>query len=362
MDINKIKINDEKVAAVKKVAVEQYGADVRSVQDITGHSASDVYENLTKVFIKEQLFTPNYQFILTQLFGMEELELGSHAFDYNDYTDGSTRRALDNNSIDDFNADLEPVLREIWEVDKSFHKKVKMLDIAVNDTLAFAVSFMEVVAEGVKSITYALEKMVENEYWTKVFAEGEVVPVTGTSMDVQETMYQELTTYGTTSRNHKGIGTDGVITVSTVNGDIEITQDQRFNSADFYLLETPEQKTSIVYNGAVPYIRWEEQELPLAGRITVDFSIYSGVKEIEGVNDAGETVTLAPAVTIPEGTVSVLIHKSALKGFKHFDYSSVVKGASAFSVDHMFSEYGVYVQKNVPMLVFTLTEVTEPVK
>lgn len=360
ISLKEIPMTEELLAEVKKVAVEQLNIDAAAIEDLSGANASQIVEGLNVITLQENIIQlDDATYVLATRYGQQNLETGTI---YNTFMrmngNADERGAWDANSMDDFNGTMDGALRQLWKVDQKWHKKIKLTNVNITDSTVLALSLVKLVAEFVKNFEYAYAKAMENEYWAQLFAKAVIVDVDAVAeqedaITLAKAMDLQFRKWGTTARKHLGVGTDGSVTITdTVLGDVTYSPEKRFTSDEFVVVTTPEYGNTITFEADAVYFNWGTTKRNFKAGFELDFDLYSGFEAIYA--DDGTTVT-KEAITPTEGTAIILLHDEAMKGYKWFDYSKELEGASAFSVRHAFSEYGVNVLPDLPIVIFRIT-------
>lgn len=339
-------LSPEAIKNTIDLAKESMGGETPEVfdtLDLEGYTASELATDLTKVILEQRLFTPRYKYVLVKMYGMRTLMNGATWYDYSDYTDGDSRDARADNTINDFNAEYEPMLREAFNIAEKIHKKNKLPALILSDAWATAsgiVGFIMVQREAnVRAISKAIEikawaEMVNGATFKEVTPEGDETE----ALAIAKQMYEDLENYETTSTEHEGVGVNGVITVKTVNGDQTIQPEEYFESSEFDVIAKPEYKTNITFDQDATYFNWDATQKTLRSYRTLNFDKYSAMS-------AEIKTALANAKVI-------MNHWERMDMLEFFNYQSTVKGASAFEVIHNFSEYDVYLRKDRPTIIY----------
>lgn len=104
---------------IKTQAEKVLGVDTQSMVDITGYTPSKIIETLTKVVVENELYKPEYDYVLVKIQGLTPVINGIKSYDYMEYSDGDERNAREDNALTDFNAEFEVILREVFEVNEA---------------------------------------------------------------------------------------------------------------------------------------------------------------------------------------------------------------------------------------------------
>lgn len=344
-------VNDEVKEAVIQIADTKMGVDVQEILDISGLTPADIVDTLFMKVLDGELFNPEYEFHLVNIFEKINVRLGNKEFKYGELD--STSDTLDiqsENTIADFNGEFTPEYAELYVTDQIFHKKVKLPELVLSNAWAAAEKMVEFVQLQVESMDIALAKRSENFLWTKVFEEATTIEAASADvMDINRTMYNQMLDYTTTSQEHVGIGTDGVISISTVSGEQTTQPDLKFKAEDFVLFVNTDQYTDTVFDAEAVWYNYAATSVNWATVIPLSFAKYSGFKAINDSTGA----EIAPAVVVPEGLPMIAIHKEFLQRLVKFEYTESLKGRGPWTILHRHDEFGAYRVKTKPAIMVT---------
>lgn len=326
----------------------QSDIDVKEILDITGATPADIVDTLFMKILDGDLFKPEYKFYLTDILPKEIVRLGNKEYKYNELL--GTSDTLDiqaDNSIDDFNGDYVAEYAEVYLLDTPFHKKVKLPELVLSNAWAAAEGMVEFVQIQVEEMAYAIERRWENLAWTKLFAEAVALPVESTeAIEFSKALAGQMLEYGTTSDEHFGIGTNGSITIKTVNGDQTISPDLKFDASEFIVFVDTEQVNDETFINEAQWYNYLATKVAFGKVIPMAFSKYKGFKAI--TDSEGNEV--APAVTLPEGLRMVAMHKDSIELLNQYEYTQTLQGRGPWSITHNHKNLGTYRVKTKPII------------
>lgn len=353
---------EELKEAVVSQASQAFGIDKRDLVDLTtAATPADITDSLFMKIKDGQLFSPEYKFELTQLFKKKTIELGNEEYKYAEYDDSSDDLAIDaDNTMADFNGDYVDEYAEVYRPNTIFHNKVKVPELVLSNAWLAAQTMVEFVDLQIKSMAYAIERRWENLAWTSVFEQAQAIelPADSTAIEYNKAIVNQMEAYKTTSDEHFGIGTNGVITVNTVTGAKTLQPDLFFDPKDFTLFVDTEQFVDVTFENDAQWYNYAATKIENWGAVKpIAFSKYKGFKAIAKKGGAdGENI--AEAVELPAGLKMIAIHKDSIELLEQFLYTETLKGRGPWKINHVHSKIGSYKVKTKPII--TIVEAAAP--
>lgn len=358
--LNKPATDELKQAVAETAAKSVSGLDkedfIRSIMDITAATPADIMDTLFMKIVDGALFKPKYNFVLTNMLPKILVTLRNLEYKYHELEGSSDDLAIDaDNTMDDFNGDYIAELAEVYELLIAFHKKIQVPEMVLSNAWVAAANMVEFVQIQIEEMVYAIDRRWENLAWTSVFAEATTIELEGAeAIDHVKALQSQIEEYKTTSQEHAGVGVDGVVTVSTVKGDVTINPDQFFNPDEFVVVVDKDQYVDTTFENEAQWYNYAATNITGIDIKVLSFSKYSGFKAIAKQGGVGN---IAPEVTVPEGLKYVVMHKQALQLLMQYDYRETLKGRGPWTIQHTHMNIGSYKVKTLPILVFTKTAV-----
>lgn len=351
---------DELKSAVKQIADKRFGFKPETLVDIqNAEFISDISDYLFMKVIDGPTLNSKYRFILNKYMLTKETRLANAEYKYSELLGTIDNETIDgDNTIDDFNGSYIDIYAELVKVDKQIHKKIKIPDMVLSNAWLVAEKMVEFVDLQVKEMDFAVEKYMENLAWKTVLDNSTSVDVENGTQPIEyfRTLTKQLERYKTTSKNHLGIGTEGVITIKTVSGDKTINPNLYFDINEFVLIANTDELVDYKFDTDAVIYHNEVLKLGL-NIIPLSFNDYSGFESVVDVNGT----EILPAIELPAGTKMILLHKESIHFLKQYEVGSTVRGAHAFSIQHKYAKLGTYKVKTKPILLYKETS-TETLK
>ncbi len=346
------------------------GIDTKDLHPSSITDTSRLVDTLYQRVVEQEIFENEYSYVLTKLFPLKMVINGSKEFMYNAFTSAQALSAYDDASIDDFKGDTINMLAEIAVADTEFGKKIEIPNQMLFDMFVKPNGVSKFIALIRQNVAFAIEQVIENDLWTKVIAdavEEKVALESGTKVEslegikaIKKEIVSVIKSLKTTSKKHKYVGTDGVITIEYQKADgTKETKDiqpvKKFDLSEFILVRDINLDLNERFNGASEnyIIEYEGQSYEVGSIESVDFSIYDGLEQI---NDA-EGTKLRDAITLPTGFQALLIHRDALHPLEFFNTSTEIPKTNKPATIYTIFEYmTIYKRKDVPMVIFTAVD------
>lgn len=312
--------------------------DNRTIREIIGSDLdkSEVIETLSKRVIVSEIHMPDYEYLLTKIFGKEMVFDGMLDIDYIEYIVDETGDAYSNVVIEDFNAKSNKVIRETIVANKQANVRTKILDSAIMNFRTNPADAVKVAFTNAANIAKSQELTWEKEMWKKIKSIPEAYIVdTGifeNDIKVNKKIYNVILSLGTTSKSHVFIGNKGTITVES--GD-SIKPALKFNSRDMVLISDSNFETNTVFDGERSFFNWSGSAIELAGAHVIDFSVYEPLVEGEW-----------------DGVKAILIHKEFFVNIVDWQISKLFNGPKAYHIIANYMKILAHMRKNFPIIVF----------
>lgn len=353
--------SEELVEAVVETANTALDTEVLSVEDITGLTPADIVDTLFMKVVDGEFFTGKYNLYLHDMFPKINVRLGNKEYKYAMLDDSSDVLAIDaDNTMDDFNGEYVPEFAELFTLDGVFHKKVKVPLMVLSNAWTTAENMVEFVQLQVESMYKAIARRYESKLWSTVFENTYTVEKEfGTeAIEYSKELVNQVASLETTSNEHACIGTNGVITISTVQGDKTIQEDLQFDFNEFVLFIDKSQFVDETFVNEAQWYNYAVTKQSWAKTVVMDFSKYAGFRAIKNSVDGTE---LVPAVEVPTGLKMIAIHKDFVQMLEQFEYTANLEGRGPWNIFHMHSKFDVYRVKTKPAIaIVEAAEVVEP--
>ena len=295
--------------------------DVKNNMDNIAKSAvisdlpiSQVIETLTRGIINTATYNPSYDWILTNWFKPFEVFDGLKDYNYIEYITGDTGSPYDDFDSDDLNRSNNKAIRLTFLADEEFNKKTSVLDEELINFKRTPGDAIRQAFKNIKNLEKADGKDWERKDWEKLeerkFDITIGLKVDGQSPKNDKIIYKTLLDFGTTSKNHKGVGQLGNGIIKDITNLNQVQPSLKFNTNEFYMIISSEYEANITYDGDRAFFNWGAKQIQLAGVKILNFTEYEVIKEIIADTSTTEYDNLAV----------IAIHKSAIENI--FDWSS----------------------------------------
>ncbi len=347
---------------------KELGIDIKDLHPSSITDTSRLVDTLYQRVVEQEIFENEYSYVLTKLFPLQMVINGSKEFMYNAYTSAQKISAYDNASIDDFKGDTIDMLAEIAVADTEFGKKIEVPNQMLFDMFVKPNGVSKFITLIRQNVAFAIEQVIENDLWTKVVAEADKEEITleaGTKVQsfegikaIKKEIVSVIKSLRTTSKKHKYVGKDGVITINYqkpdgTKEDKTIQPVKKFDLSEFILIRDINLDLNERFNGSNYEIEYDGQAYEIGSIESVDFSIYNGLDQI----DDAEGTKLRDAITLPTGFQALLISKEALHPLEFFNTSTEIPKTNKPATIYTIFEYmTIYKRKDAPMVIFTAVD------
>lgn len=310
--------------------------------------ASEVISTLSKRVRRAKTQTEKYSYVASKIFG-KNLEFdGLIDVNYTELQTTDSTNPYDDVKLADFNGETNKSIRFTYEAKTQSNVKTKMLNDTIMNFKTVPGDAITAIYKGTANINKTQELVWCGQVWTEMKDRFAVVGLPAGTKDVasegesvSKSIYETLTNYGTTHKEHLGVGTDlskpGIIEDGKGN---EVKPSLNFDSSEFYLVMAPGFKTNTVMDGEKVYFNWNGGNLPLAGVETLDFA-----KAEEIPADVKSELT---------GTRALLVHKNAIAGVQDWEGSGVANAGKLYTVFHNYMKQDAYPLYDAPIVKFDL--------
>lgn len=354
--------------------MQAMGIDTRGISPAAMSDPSRLLDTLYQRVVEQEIFEPNYNFILTKIVPKHIVINGIKEFMYSNFTAGDIISAYAAADIKDFEGDGVLLLAELGKADYEFGKKVEIPRQMLFDMFVQPNGVGKVIALIRKSVEYAIEQILENKLWADLLTNVKVIDVEAdiTTFEGVKTVKQSiasvLKSLGTTTKTSPYIGEagDGVININYkdeagVDQVLTIQPPLRWNTQDMIMLKDNKFALAETFNGSTFEIEYEGKTYNVGQVEDFEFDTYHGFDAIERVETDGTTTTVAPAIEIPEGQEIYLFHKDWAQILEFFNTSTLIpKTNKPMDIFTAFEYLGTYFRKDVPGIAFKITAPAVP--
>ena len=293
---------------------------------------SVVVDTLTKRTREARLRLENYNYLASKLYTRSLRFDGLLDVDYTEQQTSTAGTPYGDTTIDDFNSGKNKAVRFTYNAMTESNVKTKILSSVLMNFLTNPADLIKSIFSSTENINKTQELFWAKQVWTIMnerFYTIELpkgtpdVPVKGVDGafgdSVAQTAYSTLIKFGTTHKEHIGVGTDlkkpGVIT--TGKGD-SVSPSMHYLTNEFFVIENINYSSNITYKGEKAFFNWNGGNIEVKERYQMDW-------------DKAEEVPADVKMALANTRV-LLIHKDSVMGIQDWVGSGVAMAGKLYSV------------------------------
>lgn len=300
--------------------------------------ASEVISTLSKRVYNSELHSPEYNYVLTKLTGAEMVFDGLKDVNYSEYITTTADDPYADATVDDFNGDTNKGIRDTVEATNQSNVKTKILNSILLNFKANPQDSIATVYQNTVNIEKAQELFWEQQIWNRLVSASTTITKDTTGLDaidVNKLIYETIIKYNTTSKNHEGVGVNGLITTDDGN---TVQPSMRFNSEEFVMISAPDFETDTVFDGERSFFNWKGKTLQLSQSMVLDFENYEGISIIDK--------------TSLIGTKAIILHKDTFLRIMDWQGAGQANSGKLYTIITNYLKTETYKRLDKPIIIF----------